>query len=203
MPGLSAKLKNVKQPTGPSYKLRPELLLHSNIPKVLHGVAPRVVLGQAWWDRERRACYKKAEFYCESCGVSKYQAKYHQWLEAHERYEIDYQKGRAKYVGCVALCHFCHCYIHSGRLQALLEKGEVHHHKFTAIHQHGDAVLAAAGLKRDSHAIREAIVQDLIRNGRMAEWSKWRLRIGRNLYKPLYATMEEWERAMNGKVEEE
>lgn len=200
---LAEKLKGVKSPTGPSYPLRPELLLHPNIPKPLAGVAPRVVLGQAWWDRERRACYKKAEFFCEACGVHKLQAKYHQWLEAHETYEIDYHKGRAKYLGCVALCHFCHCYIHSGRLQALLEKGEIHHHKFVAIHQHGDAVLASAGLSREAHSVRDAKIQEMVRNGGMAEWSKWRLRIGRNLYKPLYKNFEEWQAAMSGKVEDE
>lgn len=200
---LAVKLKGVKPQTGPSYKLRPELLLHNNIPQPLHGVAPRVVLGQAWWDRERLACYKKAEFFCEACGTHKLHAKYHKWLEAHEQYEIDYQKGMAKYVGAVALCHFCHNYIHSGRLQALLEKGEIHHRKFVAIHQHGDEVLAAAGLKRDSYEVREAMIQDLIRNGRMAEWSKWRLRVGRRLFPPLYKTKEEWELAMAKKTVED
>lgn len=58
---LSDKLRGVKEPTGPSYALRPELLLHNNIPKPMHGVAPRVVLGQKWWDRERRECYERAE----------------------------------------------------------------------------------------------------------------------------------------------
>ena len=66
---LAKRLKqlNVKIQAGPSYKLRPELLLHPNIPKVLHGVAPRVVLGAKWWDAERRACYERAELKGDTC----------------------------------------------------------------------------------------------------------------------------------------
>lgn len=197
---LSDKLRGVKEPTGPSYALRPELLLHNNIPKPMHGVAPRVVLGQKWWDRERRECYERAEFFCQACGVHKLRAKYHQWLEAHECYDVDWAKGRMKYAECVALCHFCHNYIHSGRLQALLEKGEIHHHKFAAIRQHGDGVLAAAGLAKESYDVRDARIKKMVMNGQVAEWGKWRLVIGRKTYKPLYPTKEAWEAAMAKKI---
>ncbi len=200
---LISKLKNVKSQIGPSYPLRPELLLHGNIPAPMHGVAPRTVLGVNWWNRERNECYKKAEGFCQSCGVPKIRAAYHQWLEAHEVYDVDYAKGRMKYLYPVALCHFCHAYIHDGRLQALLDKGEIHHHKYVAIITHGDEVLRRAGLVRESRVEREAKIQKMIANGQLAEWSKWRLRIGRNLYKPLYASMEEWELAMAKKTVED
>lgn len=196
---LADKLKrsNVKIKTGPSYPLRPELLLHPNVPKPLHQVAPRTVLGAKWWGTERKACYAKAEYYCECCGVHKLRAAYHQWLEAHETYAIDYAKGRAKYLGCVALCHFCHNYIHSGRLQALLEKGEIHQAKYVAILQHGDRILATAGLGRASQAQRDAIIEETVRNGGMAEWGKWRLVIGRKHYPPKFKSVVEWESEMS------
>jgi hypothetical protein len=170
----------------------PAILLHPNVPKPLHGTAPRVILGAAWWDRERRECYKITNFHCIACGVHKSDAKYHKWLEAHETYEIDYHKGTAKYLGSNPLCHFCHNFIHDGRLQALLDQGKLHHDKFVKIIQHGEAVLAKAGLSRPSHAEREAQVQQLITNGKIAEWSSWRLQIGRKKYPGKFPTMEDW-----------
>lgn len=197
---LTEKLKGIIRPVEQEFKTRPELLLHDNIPAPLHGVAPREVLGKAWWDRERQETYKRASYRCQACGVHKLRAKYHQWLEAHECYDVDWAKGRMKYVECVALCHFCHNYIHSGRLQALLEKGEIHHHKFAAIRQHGDGVLAAAGLAKESYDVRDARIKKMVMNGQVAEWGKWRLVIGRKTYKPLYPTKEAWEAAMAKKI---
>lgn len=168
--------------------LRPDILLGSNIPQPLHGVAPRVVLGTSWWNKTRREAYRSTEYRCISCGVHKTKAKLRQWLEGHELYEIDYAKGRAKYIETVPLCHCCHSFIHDGRLLALLEKGEIHHFKYVTIIQHGEEVLARAGLKRLSLEERDRLILD----GELAPWSKWRLRIGRNLYPPRFKSEEEW-----------
>ena len=179
----------------------PSILLHQNIPKPLHGVAPRTVLGLNWWNRERLACYKSTNFHCLACGVHKSRAKLRQWVEAHEQYEIDYARGIAKYVGAVPLCHCCHNFIHDGRLQALLEQGKIHHSKFVSIIQHGEEVLARAGLTRPTHAEREAVVDQLAINGKVAEWSSWRLQIGRKRFPPKFATMEEWIKHYSGEDE--
>ena len=53
------------------------------------------------------------------------EAEFHNWLEVHETYDIDFKAGVAVYSGAVALCHACHQFIHSGRLLAVLEKGEI------------------------------------------------------------------------------
>lgn len=107
-------------------------------------------------------------------------------------YEIDYQKGVAKFIEVVPLCHLCHNFIHDGRLQNLLDMGKIHQYKYIQVIQHGERVLKQAGLNRESHREREAEIERLIANGKIADWGKWRLRIGRKLYPPIFKTYEEW-----------
>jgi hypothetical protein len=184
---VGAKLKT-PMPVPP----RPELLLLPNIPQPLHNVNPRTVLGSKWWDETRQAAYKSTEYHCLACGVSKYLAQSKQWLEAHEVYAIDYQKGQIRLIEVAPLCHFCHAFIHDGRLQAMLDKGLLSHAKFAAIVQHGERVLAAAGLKKPSRVEREQAFYGLELEGRVAPWEKWRLCIGRKRFPPKYKSVEEW-----------
>lgn len=130
------------------WKLRPEVLLDAPIPEPMHGMAPRIVLGTNWWNRTRREVYKSTNYCCVACGVFKGDARSHRWLEAHERYDVDYLLGRMVYFESVPLCHYCHNYVHPGRMRALLEQNKMTHAKFAAIVQHGDAVLQAARLRR-------------------------------------------------------
>lgn len=172
----------------PNWKLSPELLLHPNIPMPMHGVAPRIVLGSTWWNQERVAAYRKVDYHCEACGVKKVHAAYHRWLEGHEIYDINYTAGRMVYVRTASLCHFCHNYIHSGRLKSLLEKGEIHHAKYVDIIQHGDRVLKQNGLKKLP-----------VHNGKIAEWNEWRLVIEFNggiiEIPPVHKSFEAWQEA--------
>lgn len=196
------KLQKIKLLPDPPKKLRPEILLGHNIPKPLHGVAPRVVLGQNWWNKERRASYKSSNYHCIACGVHKSKAKYHQWLEGHELYEIDYAKGRMKYLETVPLCHFCHNYIHDGRLLDLLKKRQIHHAKYVAILKHGDQVLRKAGLEKLSRDQRNELFLKQMFKGRIAAWKDWRLVIGRKTYKPKYNNLKELEEAFSSDKEE-
>ncbi len=91
---------------------RPEVLLCPNTPKPLHGVVPREIYGQSWWNKTREAAYRSTNYHCLACGVHKYQAKHRQWLEGHELYEINYVEGTSTYIETVPLCHFCHNSIH-------------------------------------------------------------------------------------------
>ena len=165
----------------PTWVKRPEVLLSPQIPKPMHQLAPRTILGAKWWNDTRKAAYASTNYHCIACGVHKTQAQYRSWLECHEVYRIDYLAGRMTYLEAVPLCHLCHCYVHTGRMQALLDRGEVHQAKFTAAMIHGDRILRVAGLKRlDPY------------EGPFAEWGKWRLILNGKEYKPIFKTYEDW-----------
>jgi len=179
--GMADRVKKLRRARPAKvWKREPEVLLCGNVPKPMHGLAPRVVLGRKWWDQTRQAAYASTNNHCIACGVHKFRAMCRQWMEGHELYAVDYVNGRMKYLRTVPLCHYCHNYIHSGRLEAMLEKGEITHAKYAAIHQHGDAVLDDAGLEKEEH------------QGLVAPWEKWRLVIGRKTYKPKFKTYEDW-----------
>jgi hypothetical protein len=130
----------------PKSQRQPNILLCPNIPKPLHGVNPRTILGRAWWDKERKAAEAGTKGHCLACGIHKTKARFRKWMEGHELYRINYGAGRMTYLKTVPLCHYCHNFIHSGRLQALMEKGEIPVNQFHAIMGHGYGVLHEAGL---------------------------------------------------------
>ncbi|MDO8473566.1 MAG: hypothetical protein Q7T05_07095 [Dehalococcoidia bacterium] len=179
MMSLSDKLKGVE--LAPFWRRRPEILCQPNIPKPMHSVAPRIVLGQEWWDKERRAAYASTRWHCIACGTPNKNAQEHQWLEGHEEYAIDYQKGRMTYLGAVPLCHYCHCFIHDGRLQAMADKGEITKKKFRLVMAHGRRVLRDAKLKKPKPFADPT-----------AAWGAWRMVVDGVEYGPKYKTYAEW-----------
>ena len=163
-----------------SVACRPEILLHPNIPKPMHGVAPRVIMGKEWWDVERQKAYKSTNYHCAACGVHKSDANYHEWLEAHELYDMDYECGRMVFKELVPLCHACHNFIHSGRMAMLVSKGEMTESKEREILRHGNAVLKAAKLKQPKPPKK------------IAAWSNWRLVFNGQEYKPKHKSFAAW-----------
>lgn len=166
----------------PKWKADAGLLHQPQIPKPMHGVSPRTVLGQAWWNKERRAAYASTDFHCLACGVFKFNAKVKQHLEGHECYLIDYELGRMEYERTVPLCHLCHSYIHRGRLQMLVDSRKITHAKYQTVVHHGESVLTRAGLSTVKP----------VYNGPIAEWSDWRLVIGGDEYPPKFKTEQDW-----------
>lgn len=164
-----------------SFSTRPELLRERNVPKPMHQVAPRVVLGQEWWDRERREAYRSTAYRCAACGVEARDAAEDRPLEAHEVYRVDYAAGRMVYVEAVPLCHYCHNFIHCGRLLIFLQKGWVTLAKYDAIMRHGRRVLRTAGLRPQGKL-----------NVQMARWEDWRLVVYGKEYPPLFKSYSEW-----------
>jgi len=147
----------------------------------MHGMAPRVLFGQAWWDVVRKQAYASTGYRCAACGIPKSEAKYHHWLEGHELYEIDYPKGRMKLMEIVPLCHSCHNYIHSGRMQALVDKGEMKFQKMKDILCHGDAILKAAKLSHPKPPKK------------IARWEDWRFELeDGELFEPIFPTRKAW-----------
>jgi len=116
--------------------LRPDLLQHGQIPRAMAGVAPRTVLGQEWWDIERKKAYVANNYCCWACGDDD------NGLEAHEAYVIDYVKYTMTFVEVVALCPACHAFIHIGLTKIKKTRTE-----FRKIVDHGYRILKKAKLK--------------------------------------------------------
>lgn len=190
---LKDRLNELAKPK-PAWRARPEVLLHPNIPGPLHGLAPRVILGEKWWNETRYAAFSSTNYHCIACTTYKYDTPLDQ-LEGHELYEIDYYKGRMTYIETVPLCNYCHSYIHDGRLHWLLETRQIPQSKYRKIIQHGDRVLRAVGLIRPRHTTRVRQQRTLESQGRMAPWHEWRLILFGKEYPPLYKTEEEWKEA--------
>ncbi len=126
--------------------MKPEILCHPHIPKPLHGLSPRTIMGQDWWDKTRREVYASTNYHCAACGVHKSEAKEHAWLEAHEFIKVDYKTGTCEIISIEPLCHYCHNFIHSGRLSLIIgtEKSK---QEVIEILEHGFRILAEHKLK--------------------------------------------------------
>jgi len=163
------------------WQKRPQVLLLPQIPKPMHGLNPRTILGKEWWDKTRKEAYASTDYHCIACGVYRDQAKKVKWLEGHEVYETQYKLGKLVYIETVPLCHYCHNYIHKGRLEALLKKREITHNKFSAVIQHGDQVISEAGLQPTPPY-----------KGKMPKWADWRLVLLGIEYEPRFSSQKEW-----------
>lgn len=198
--------------------LRP-LIGMPNIPKPLHHVNPRNLLGQNTWNHMRRRCYALANDTCEICGTKPENLRQR---HAHEVYEIDYKKGTVKFVRAFCVCSLCHLGgIHTGRALTLwkqknplyptefLLKGA--ENAFRIIYEynqeHPDNEVKAYStfldyLKHDElkepmeGLIYKYNIQFYEETKNKADWGKWKLIVGNREYPTPYADEKEWEKAM-------
>lgn len=181
----------------------PKYLTHPNIPKPLHGVNPRSIKGQAWWDIQRQKAYETHDYHCWACGIHKLHAKYHQWLEAHEEYQINYNTGKVLLKDIIALCHSCHNFIHSGRLYALWNSNEWSTDKCIDILNHGFEILESAslepyhGTQYIAYLISGASVSGYEfvlskQNENVARWESWHLELDGKRYYSKFKNINEW-----------
>ena len=176
------------------------ILSHPNIPKPLHGVNPRTIMGRQEWDVVRQDAYASTGFHCLSCGVHKSKARKHQWLEAHEEYDIDYKAQTVTVSRIIPLCHFCHSFIHSGLLHINAKSGKISYSEAREILRHGIGILesksapifcgtkdlaAKAGIKTDLPTTK---IPDRI------NWKGWRMVWDGESYPQKFKTFEAWQR---------
>ena len=180
-------------------ELKPEILCHPNIPKPLHGVAPREIMGKEWWENERQRVYSSTNYHCIACGVHKSKAKKHKWLEAHEFWNIDYMTGICEITSIEPLCHYCHKFIHSGRLYMIIgkEKSEI---EVKEILEHGFKILSDNNLKCFPFTLSLGLsigcntfnVQSYIIKTNDIKWSEWKLIWNGKEYKSKFNSQQEW-----------
>jgi len=176
---------------------RPELLQHENIPKPLHGMNPRTILGRMWWDKKRQEAYAKEKYHCWACGVHKSEAKYHRWLEGHENYDINYETGCVRLIEITALCHSCHNFIHSGRMYMMVQQGEIKLSKMIDIMEHGLTILKRNNLTpSDSTKIICKMLTELeikVQNEMsFADWQDWHIIFDGKKYYSKFRDINEW-----------
>ena len=96
-------------------KLKPEILGQAHVPKPLHGINPRTIMGDAKWQKLRQLVVTNTP-YCKACG------KENVPLDVHEDYIIDYVNASLTINEYIPLCKQCHMFIHTGFLQTMVAK---------------------------------------------------------------------------------
>jgi hypothetical protein len=188
----------------------PSILTQPNIPKPLHNVNPRSILGDAWWETQKDQAKRRTGNRCGACGAGPRQSELKGLprLECHEVYDFDYKRGRVTFQKVVPLCHYCHNFIHSGRLTMIAGK-EKSWAEVKAILEHGFSVLAEANKARPAGAkcfqafpVATSLAIDAdakkfnIRPAPMPEtevpWENWRMIILGQEHPPFFKTYQEW-----------
>lgn len=198
--------------------LRP-LIAMPNIPKPLHGVNPRTLLGSGTWNRMRKACYAAANDTCEICGAKPENLRHR---HGHEVYEISYSQGTAKFVRVFCVCSLCHlACIHTGRAltlwkqdnplyptEFLLQGAE---HAFKIIRDYNkdnpkaDLRAYSTFLEYLKYDELKEPMEKLIKKYKIkfytevtdiVNWGDWKLIIGANEHPTPYQNEKDWEEAM-------
>lgn len=196
------------------------LLTMPNIPLPLHGLPPRVLMGNATWDHVRKKCYYDAGYKCEICGIDFAEIKPR--YAAHELYSYNYEEHEGVFERCIAICAKCHDFIHSGRLITMyanhnpmypksylleiVEKGFSLVHSYNEEHSEAPLRVYATFLDYLDHpALREEMLE-LIKKydikfyddktPRKKVWEDWHLIWGGRRYNTPYKSQSDWAEAM-------
>lgn len=202
------------------------LLTMPNVPHDLHGLAPRTIMGRQLWDITRRACYEDHEDTCEICG-QKLSGTLKSGLplhNAHEVYEIDYEKKQAIFKRFCCICPVCHNFIHSGRLITMYKNhhpmyskeyllSTVEHgfeliHKWNKLHEDEESLrcfqtieewLEEPSLTADLQALIDQYHIEFYHvphTDKRSDWGNWVLVYDGEEYHSEYTCQTDWEKAM-------
>ncbi len=215
---LSAYVPEDQKPIKPT---KPYALSMPNVPKPLHGVAPRTFMTASGWNSVKKNTQDRAKgmsdiMHCEACGrvVTHVKGDY---LHAHELYAVDYNACTATFLEFVGLCQDCHNFIHSGRLAAIFDRGEVSREYVIGCLEKGLRVctdngvpvsMATYKLMRDMgitdtkiicvSTIRAPYTMDEIE---IEHWSDWRMIYDGKEHGPKFKSYEEWAEFYENKPE--
>lgn len=199
------------------------LITMPNVPKPLHGMPPRVIMGNTKWNMMRKRCYFDANYKCEICGCEPEKGNLH----AHELYSYDYKEGTGTFERCIAVCKTCHDGIHSGRLITMFKNGnplypksyvlKVVENAFKLVFNYNEMNKNKRPLRLfatfvdylDVPELREDM-EKLIKKyhimfydspKRCAKWGDWKLLWNGREYQSPYANQTEWAEAMAKQAE--
>lgn len=180
----------------------PEILEQPLIPPPLHGVNPRSIMGRSAWDKMRKTIYAKHGYRCAACGTTSRSALIKPYLEAHERFEIDYSKQTMTLIGMEPLCHACHSFVHSGLLELRLHYRKISKTDVASILGNGVGVLEQTGGVIPIAANKLCRKLGLSHNLQIAEmpppsrWSGWKMVWEGEIYPSPFPTETDWRRQM-------
>lgn len=131
-----------------------EILTHTVLPKSIHGINPRKIMGDGEWNNVKKEKQKIADHHCMCCGeyVPHIPGNY---LQCHEIYSINIEKKEFELKDVVCICHKCHEFIHLGRLQQLLKEGKITQEYYFDIIDRGENLLKSHGLKKNNLSLEE------------------------------------------------
>ena len=194
------------------------LITMPNVPRPLHGMPPRKIMGDAQWTRVRKRCYFDAGYKCEICGADPPKGQLH----AHELYSYDYIAGTGKFERCIAICKKDHDFIHSGRLITLYKQGNQLYPKnyvlnvvekgFKLVYDYNETHKNKKPLRlyatfleymkvpelamEMSELIHKYNIEFYMEPKHIAKWGDWKLLFGNKEYPTPYATQADWVAAM-------
>lgn len=186
------------RPLGPL----PRILEQPVIPLPLHGVNPRSIMGRPAWDKVRREVYARHDYRCAVCGVPSREALFKPWLEAHERFEIDWRARTMTLIGMEPLCKACHSCCHTGLMEVNLAARRITRKDARTMLEHGTDVLRQIEGVVPQNAHRLCLALGIRHGLKVAKsppaagWSGWKMIWDGKEYPSPYGTEADWRRAM-------
>ena len=116
----------------------------------VHEVEPREIMRGCDWNRLKKAIQDRANHHCEICGRYVSHSKTdHDWIVAHEAYDIDKTNRLYKLIGVYGICKQCHDFIHLGRLNALLQAGHVTNEYYDEVIDRAEYLLSLVNMTKE------------------------------------------------------